>query len=1256
MKPSLSEDDKTHLANREWMASALAGEIHGPGRFPGWKNDLYGECRHIEPSPGMEINFDDFYVEVGGKSKPYTVPRRHIRKATGEEIIKDEPPSKRYGVGLLFPHEEEEEIGTDVQPDDYSDLSEETSDVDASLPEDSPNDERDQSGKLLARGAKLASGMRSVDESSTDESETDALGLARLRRPRSMGITFVADASCGSLRVDASVARYRGMEILVRPKSQEGEPYKKKIWVRIPATACFEINPGNGEGKSRSPLQLDHEKLPGMDAVKLTLDVRIRRVPGSVAGLPDTARLVTVTIVNDTEAGKRAKEEEILFQSRFTVSPVEEGAQALLPLPRTGRGGDFEEQSLALLYRNSHAFAMGHGCAGDWVAEEGKPYAAKVIAEPLPFHETPPVTPDLVYPKKHAKAGQRLSIAMLPLAKAEGEWMTPLVELADFYDGWISGQEDLISGLDEAHKAAARDHVKKTKVCSARIRNGLKLLAESDQASLAFRLTNESILLQQIAGRFPFREISHPKGVRTWSENLSLPSLDHGKAAERSWRAFQIAFLLMSLPGLWDGQDPDREIADLIWFPTGGGKTEAYLGATAFHLLARRLQDPENHGTGVLMRYTLRLLTSQQFQRAAGLICALEKIRVREKDGEKKPILGEMPFRIGIWVGGSTTPNTHSQSIKAFDAAQKKGPEEYQHVMLRCPWCGSEMGPKKNHIPYGKPRFNLLGLRPTGSGGGRRILLHCPDTGCSYHDELPVEVVDDGVYETRPSLIIGTVDKFAMLAWKHEGRSIFGIDAQGRHEVDPPGLIIQDELHLITGPLGSMVGLYEGVIEELCTRRSKLSSTVIRPKLVASTATTRASTRQIRDLYAREETAVFPPPGLNADDSFFATYDRFEEGPAKGKVKPGRMYIGILARGYGSGLTVNVRVFSALLAAAKLLPEKERDPWYTLLVFYNALRELGAGLTLFGADIPERLANLRNRWTPGAERRFLNHVLELTGRLENSEIPAALKALERKFPQDKKVVDACLASNIIEVGVDVPRLGLMAVSGQPKNTAQYIQATGRVGRELPGLVAMVYDHRKARDLSHFEHFKDYHGRLYAQVEPSSVTPFTVQLLERALHGAFLVWIRNRIPVDQQKDPRDFHPAASAARKSLQEFGDTMRDRIRLLFKADPAACTQALAVFDRVLKRRVDEWDFVTISDGRNLLAVCWNNKDLSDKSAEMPLLRYYGEPCRNDWLSCTWPTPSSMRGVDAECPAAVVSDPNPDSLVSPPQSPIAQP
>ena len=438
-----------------------------------------------------------------------------------------------------------------------------------------------------------------------------------------------------------------------------------------------------------------------------------------------------------------------------------------------------------------------------------------------------------------------------------------------------------------------------------------------------------------------------------------------------------------------------------------------------------------------------------------------------------------------------------------------------------------------------------------------------PIRKCRFHDELPVRVVDDGIYRDPPTLIIGTVDKFAMLAWKPAARAIFGLRMDGRRRVSPPGLVIQDELHLISGPLGSMVGLYEGLIEELCTDRRGPHPAV--PKLVASTATTRASTRQIRDLYARETTAVFPSPGLDAGDSFFATYDRFLEGEKKGQIKPGRIYLGVLARAYGSGLTVNVRVFSALLAAGLRISDPgERDPWWTLLVFYGSLRELGADLTLFGADIPERLKDLQRRWHPGENRRILREsgIKELTGRLSNSEVPQALDLLERKFGVHKYPVDACLASNIIEVGVDVGRLDLMAVSGQPKNTAQYIQATGRVGRERPGLVVTVYSNSKARDLSHFEHFKAYHSRLYAQVEPSSVTPFTLQVLERALHGVFIAWIRQRQDEKEILRPIPLKGEMLSCAKHLLE-------RVRFLLKDDRAALAHAEYLVRNIFNKKV---------------------------------------------------------------------------------------
>jgi hypothetical protein len=1213
--------DPQHLENRKWVAASLAREIFGPGgRFADWKNDLYKAAEEIDPADGFVFNSWEEYTQ-----------KRHVQARTGEEILKDELPSKKYGVGLIFPEEPDAQGGREEAVPESEAALEASSGVINSTVEtvEASKQERRMAARLTEKCNKLASfanryGEEGGDTLPGEEDEADALQLARMRRPRSMGITFVADGAAGPLKILIEGARYRQVKVSIRNKEGK-QPSERAVWIRVPVQAEWTLDVARAKPVGKHPLVLGTGEIPGLPSLKLHLDIRIRPLPRKTHGLPVTARLVTVTLVNRSAAAKGEVDKLTLFQSRFRVVGENENAAVLLALPRSALGKDDEDASLALLYHGVKTFATGHGCAGNWEAEEEGVFARCVVAEPLPVYETPAVTPDLIYPKWNAKAGRELKIRMLPLARSDDRWMEPLLELADLYEKWIDRNEQKIRSLESDLREAARAHMEAARLCLNRLRAGLVLLEKDADAAAAFRLANEAVVLQQIAGRRGLRSTRFDAKEKRWvrEKEIEIPSLTHEGASDCAWRPFQIAFLLMSLRGLWDGSDSDREIADLIWFPTGGGKTEAYLGATAFHLLARRLQDPEDHGTGVLMRYTLRLLTSQQFQRAAGLICALEQIRKREEG-----VLGSAPFSIGIWVGSGTTPNTRKSSLEGFRKAEEEGPDAYQHVMLRCPWCGSQMGPLRNPSQQGS-RYICHGLAPKGSGESRSVRIYCPDDACDFHGDLPVLVVDDEIYESPPSLVIGTVDKFAMLAWRPEARAIFGIGKDGRHRVSPPGLIIQDELHLITGPLGSMVGLYEGVIEELCTDRR--GSTPVKPKLVASTATTRASTRQIRDLYAREQTAIFPPPGLDAQDSFFATYDRDENG----KIKPGRMYLGVLARAYGSGLTVNVRVFATLLAAAQLLPEGQRDPWFTLLVFHNSLRELGAGLTLFGADVPERLVDLRNRWNPGAKRRYLNEVLELTGRLENSEVPRALEALERKHP-DKKAVDACLASNIIEVGVDVPRLGLMAVSGQPKNTAQYIQATGRVGRVFPGLVVMVYDNRKARDLSHYEQFCDYHGKLYAAVEPASVTPFTVQVVERALHGAFVSWIRNKLPIEEQRDPRGFVPTDSAMRVALNEFYKCFMQRIKFLFKKDPAALAHACRVFKDMMNRRAAEWLAWTKS-GAGPCAVQWSNNDMTGDSGNQPLLRQYGQPCKPSWEPCAWPTPTSMRGVDAECPAEVV-------------------
>ena len=407
------------------------------------------------------------------------------------------------------------------------------------------------------------------------------------------------------------------------------------------------------------------------------------------------------------------------------------------------------------------------------------------------------------------------------------------------------------------------------------------------------------------------------------------------------------------------------------------------------------------------------------------------------------------------------------------------------------------------------------------------VIYKCPDRRCDFRESLPLYVIDEDIYEVRPALVIGTVDKFAMLAWKPQARALFGIAEDGSRDHSPPGLIIQDELHLISGPLGSMVGLYEPVIEELCTDRRE--SQAAKPKIISSTATIRSYAEQVQGLYSRDRTSLFPPPGLDADDSFFARVARRPDGT----LERGRIYVGVHAPGLGSLQTVQVRTFAALLQAPEPLPAAERDPWWTLLLFFNSLRELGTTLTLFQSDIPDLLRGaLKQRLGLGFQDvRQLRKMLELTGRLPGDEVPKAISALE--IPTDSQqghAVDVCLASNIIEVGVDIDRLSLMAVVGQPKTTSQYIQVTGRVGRksDRPGLVVTIYAASKPRDRSHFEKFRSYHERLYAQVEPTSVTPFSRPALDRAAHAVISSYVRQFGDSDQAESPYPYPTALIAA--------------------------------------------------------------------------------------------------------------------------------
>lgn len=890
--------------------------------------------------------------------------------------------------------------------------------------------------------------------------------------------------------------------------------------------------------------------------------------------------LLTVVLRNSTDpATVQNQHEAILYQTFFEVSVLEGGFEKYPESRRPFNQLDTEEQSLSLLYRESATWGIGHGCAAGWDADPNEA-PASLYADVLPAVQLPSMTPDIELNGSPVSLSMR-SLANLP-DDGSGEAWQSLEDLVSGYAAWIRQKRAEVTGLSADLASVAKRHLDSCEACLARINAGILLLRNDPRARRSFRLANLAMLLQQIATKQLNRRplawsaalrivVPEGDGQSPWSiyQNGSENTAKLG-----SWRAFQIAFLLMSLEGVRDGRSPDRDIVDLVWFPTGGGKTEAYLAVVAFYMFHERLRvesdgpGPKRDGTNVLMRYTLRMLTTQQFQRAASLICAMEYLRRNPVETGAGDIPGQR-FSLGLWIGGDGSPNTCTDAKTELGKYWNERIQGNPLVLTECPWCRSQIGRYDGSLPRGAH----TALRRTGitDVAGEGPMLHCTDSNCAYADPnnanwLPIEVIDERLYRRPPSLVIATADKLAMIAYRPAAGTLFGrrfVAGNLYRESLPPGLIIQDELHLISGPLGTLYALYEGIFERLCSYEK--DGRWIKPKLIASTATIRGAADQVLSLYARTQTQLFPSPGLMMGDSFFGKYAR----NAAGKLRDGRLYLGIHANDYGSVLTTQVRAFSSALFRPFQFDANRRDPWWTLLAFYNSIRELGGAKTLFDSDIRSRLKFMFNRENYGPnERRNLRIVEELTSRLSQSDIVAMIDRLSAPYSsaENPSMLDACLASSIIEVGVDIDRLSLMGVVGQPKTTATYIQVTGRVGRrwwERPGLILMVYNPSKSRDRSHFEQFHSYHRRLYERVEPTTATPFALSALNRGLSGALLAWARQNGAAPVQ------NPSAYAA--FLEEGYQLLRERCEAVQAVEDR--TRSLAELDRLFSELEWKWN-----------------------------------------------------------------------------------
>ena len=952
-------------------------------------------------------------------------------------------------------------------------------------------------------------GTETVEDGSSEQTSAAAKTIF----PSAFGMTFSVDLDAEALQIIAGWGQYE------RTKSETIETEKgnpKTVWRR------FQIR------KQSDPIPL---KNATFEDWQIHPDYAVY-VRGKIRKQA-TCWTVSLFIVNDRTEPQQQADSAWLFQPELSVKSATPQTDIFLRRPHR-RAADHkldaayygEEQMMNMLYRKQVEFAVGHGVGVHaTVLDTDCTRATRLSTAVIPAYEVPKSTPPTAAEEpalKELVLEMKVLAGLLPEALPE-----KLAALPAAYEQWIQKQRDRLTDPSEGladYQDSARTALENCDRALARIRAGIETLRTNPQAARAFLFMNRAMHLQRV------RSIYASNKRR--GEAINLDAIDSPK-----WYPFQLAFILLNLPSTTelnhpDRSDPTKAISDLLWFPTGGGKTEAYLGLAAYTIGLRRLQGTVagrsgEAGIAVLMRYTLRLLTLQQFQRATALICACEVIRREDSD-----TWGEEPFRIGLWVGMKTTPNRTKDSEAAVEALKAGRPPSSgsPHQLTSCPWCGTDINEGK-HIK----------VKPFNSGKARTlvycgdVLGHCPFSQKQAKEEgLPVVVVDEEIYRRLPTLLIATVDKFAQMPWKGETQMLFGkvngycdrhgyrspeIDDADKHpargglpkattkavnHLRPPDLIIQDELHLISGPLGTLVGLYETAIDELASW--EVNGQRVRPKVIASTATIRQAQSQMHDLFLRK-VEVFPPQGLDISDNFFSRMRSPSED------YPGRRYLGICATGRRLK-AATIRAYTAILSSSQDMYERvgeKADPWMTLVGYFNSMRELGGTRRLVDDDIQQRLNKMERR---GLAARKRLTVEELTSRKSSTDIPRVLDRMETPFGGDrqqnkdrKKPLDVLLATNMISVGVDVGRLGIMAVTGQPKTTAEYIQSTSRVGRAHPGIVLTIFNWARPRDLSHYERFEHYHATFYQHVESLSLTPFSPGAIDRGLAALLVSLVR-----------------------------------------------------------------------------------------------------------------------------------------------------
>jgi len=1165
-------------------------------------------------------------------------------ETTGEEILLRSvhgTPKSRYGAGMLYPKASPNMGEADTEK----------------------NSEETENPEIIK--SKTGSGTKGK-ATGEDLSYEEPLGLANQFLPSAMGFTVQFDknetdriieieclSACYKKGNDQTPKKRINKECRIENvNNKDGEPILSDFWIRTPLKIpieSFDIYSLFEKGEKRTKEILAYTESGDS---WLSLNIYDRSVKNK------NSLTYTFVLVNEVIAtGDRGEDDKhILYQNELILRTPNENL--IIPYKERSRSSDTqEEKELNLLYRNKRVFGIGHGVSVEWnsLSNRGKEKVTELKTSVIPCYEMPQIAPT-----------SHVTLSMYELSDL-GDWESARVclkELTSKYEQWINEITAESINLHESYQEAANNSINKCQKTLKRIKRGVEYLIKENESSdlvKSFRWMNRAMLWQQQRSGTQQRLWKRTRDKTNQPIDILDPieltdkqvfdPLEVFKESERwgNWRPFQLAFVLMNIDSIVNPESKEKEIVDLIWFPTGGGKTEAYLGLSAFTIFYRRLIgeaefDHEKYaGTAILMRYTLRLLTTQQYERAASLICACELIR-KQEEGKKNYELGDEAISIGLWVGGSSTPNLNSEAVHDYNKLnhfKEYKSASYNFIVMKCPCCAAQIG--KISTANFKDKLKVKGLYNE-DGKKSSIKFRCENDNCEFYEkDLPLYVIDEEVYSAAPTLLLGTVDKFAMLPWKPESGKLFGFrEREGkRYRVKPPELIIQDELHLISGPLGSMVGIYETMVQNLCNDYGlnsppfiKGEASFIPPKIVASSATISRAEEQVKALYGKsdEQLHIFPSQGIEFGNTWFSEEKKVS------LEYPGRIYAGILASGYPSAQTAIVRSYSSVLQKVKQEePNFDNINYYwTLLGYFNSIRELGGAMSLVHGDIRERLFQIQNREfapydKPNNSRRNIYNIQELTSRISSGKIPDTLKDLERNYKQNNAIrdqaLDICLATNMVATGVDISRLGLMFIHGQPKTTAEYIQASSRVGRrssEGPGLIFTLYSPSKPRDKSQYEQFQGYHSRIYSNVEPTSVTPFSINVRERALHAVLIGLIRHF--------SSDSQGLLTNPDTQLEEFKTLKGIVTNIVLLRCKHINPEEIESTKLLCDKRFHIWEntgFQKYGDAGNYSI---QNNDIH------PLMYSTSSEVKKEIVHTSFPTPSSLRGVDTESQIRIIN------------------